>query len=160
MVRNLLLVPIILLVTSCAITPYAPEIEQKHEGSFFQCSTPWDVKTTTLSLNLETFENEVFNLSKLVPILGNPVDKKNIDNQDYYYFGTLGQSGGCAVSFAVKDSVTLGVSTVGSDNSCGAFSQKSIQHIGDFYFMYTGFQFNLGEGNCGDWTIYKNKKEA
>ena len=151
---------IIFLLSSCAITPYSPEIEQKHEGSFFQCSTIGDVKTKTLSLNLKTLENEVFDLSSIVPILGNPVDKKNIDNQDYYYFGTAGQSGGCTVSFAVKDSVTLGVSSVGSGNSCEAFSEKSIQYIGDFYFMYTGFQFMLGDGNCGDWTIYKNKKEA
>ena len=149
---------ILFLLASCAVTPYSPEIEQKHTGSFFQCSTLKDVKTKTLSLNLKTLENESFNLSTIVPILGNPIDKKNIDNQDYYYFGTLGQTGGCTVSFAVKDKVTLGVSTVGLSDSCGAFSEKSIRHIGDFYYMYTGFQFNLGEGNCGDWTIYKNKK--
>ena len=160
MLRTLSLLSLIILISSCAIAPYSPEVEQKHDGSFFQCSTVDDVKTKTLSLNLKTLENEVFDLSKIVPILGNPVDKKNIDNQDYYYFGTTGQSRGCTVSFAVKDSTIRGVSTVGSSNNCEAFTEKSVQYIGDFYYMYTGWQFMLGEGNCGDWTIYKNKEEV
>ncbi len=146
----------VLLISSCTINPYQlDENVKNYEGDFHKCATPDKVGLETLKLNLDSLEGSEYNLNKISKLLGNPIDKKNIDNIDYYYFGSPGEARGCSVSIPVKDNKISGISVYGSTNSCSGFTENAVKQIGNFYQLYVGWQFALGEGNCGNWAIFK-----
>lgn len=149
---NILLV---LFVSSCTINPYLDEEKKDFDGSFYRCSVENKVGVETLSLNLKKFEDTIFNLNNLSSLLGNPIDKKNIDNIEYYYFGSPGESGGCSVTVPVKNKQINGISVYGTTESCSSFTESSVKQNGKFYYLYVGWQFMLGEGNCGEWAIFE-----
>ena len=118
---------VVLLVSSCTINPYLVEEDNDFDGSFYECSVENKVGLRTLSLNLKKFEDTVFDLNNLSSLLGNPIDKKNIDNIEYYYFGSPGESGGCSVTVPVKNKQINGISVYGSTKSCSGFTENTVK---------------------------------
>ena len=150
-----LLATFLIVMASCTINPMVDENGKRYEGNVHKCSTFFQVSRDILKLNLESLEGEVFSLKKISEILGNPLNKKNIDSIEYYYFGTPGETDGCSVTVPVKNN-KIGISSVfGKDSSCTEYAWNSINKIGNFYWEQTSLKFGLGEGGCGDVTIYK-----
>ena len=142
-------------LTSCTLNNFIDDTGQPYEGTFHQCSNFSKVDADILRLNLESLEGKTFDLNVITQILGNPLNKKNIDSTDYYYFGTTGKENVCSVTVPVKNKKIGLISTYGDNHSCQDFSYKSVSEIGEFFWVQTSLQFWMGEGNCGDIAIYR-----